>query len=458
MTDYDHIAELVGQAQEGSHEAFTELYKLYFPRVWYAAIARVGDENRANNISQEVFLRVLTKIENLRNPRAFEKWLFTLLRHEIGAEQQGAKREICESDTSLSEDTMWLPDIHSDPEEAFELRENHARVAAAVRQLSSLQKEAIILRYLHELSVSEIASALGVSAATISKRLFDAHRQLNMRLKECPSDEELTSILRTDAARFDSHLSEELVIARLRALVPSLLGTGILGPTALARVSAFSSNMVKAAVSAAQANIRVAGNSSSTASGSTAAFVLKITTITAMISLIISGSAYGLSRWSKPATPQGSLLRTMPRTVPTVFKERKLPESVLATATFEATSTAKRPQANDAVAEPDSERDGQESDASQRRAMPKLAPVVAPSINVAHTTLCYPLGTIPSAERIFADCGATAYAADGSSCELTLSGREELDPHSFGTQPVFLHARDKSGHEATTKTITVEFM
>ncbi len=163
---------LVIQAQQRRMDAFERLMGLYEKALLYYIRRQVGDINRALDISQETWLAVWKSLPRLRSPGSFRPWLYqiahqrTLLDHRRNAKhQRGRKDEITPED---------LPA----PEAAVEETIDVAELRLAVDRLCPRFREVIVLHYIAELSVEEIALAIGCSAGTVKSRLYYARREL----------------------------------------------------------------------------------------------------------------------------------------------------------------------------------------------------------------------------------------------------------------------------------------
>src|SRR3954471_21039649 len=72
---WNEITTLIGRAQTGDRVAFGELVERFHPAVYAVALARLRDPNEAVELTQEVFIHAMTKLEQLRDPHCFVGWL-----------------------------------------------------------------------------------------------------------------------------------------------------------------------------------------------------------------------------------------------------------------------------------------------------------------------------------------------------------------------------------------------
>ena len=141
------------QAQSGSHEALDELFKRVQEPLFRYIVSLVRDQHLAEDILQEVFIRIYRKLRWLREPEAF-RYL---------------NRERRWSDQIRDEATLTaLPAGEHDGEFPREIIE---KLPQLVDQLSPASRAVVVLFYLHELSLVETAAVLDIPVGTVKSRL-----------------------------------------------------------------------------------------------------------------------------------------------------------------------------------------------------------------------------------------------------------------------------------------------
>lgn len=175
---------------ERSPEAFAALYERYKDRVYGTAAALTGDRVLAEDVTQEVFLRVYRKLDTFERRSIFSTWIYRmtvnlatdLQRH--GVRTRRLVDEVVEQAKGRPEKVVSDGrDIGS----ALEGRELKGEVAKAIRGLSEKLSAVIVLRYLEGLSYEEVADVLEVNVGTIKSRLNRAHGELAWLLKDAKS-------------------------------------------------------------------------------------------------------------------------------------------------------------------------------------------------------------------------------------------------------------------------------
>ncbi len=144
---------LVDLAREGDAAALSQLYSLYFPRVYRYILARTGNTYDAEDLAEEVFMRVLEAIERFQWREApFSAWLFRIAHNAVISQR---RKESARGRTApLSEE---LAVKSAGPEELVENRLALGEIMRASERLPEAQRQVIALRF----SVAETAQMMG---------------------------------------------------------------------------------------------------------------------------------------------------------------------------------------------------------------------------------------------------------------------------------------------------------
>lgn len=150
------------RAQAGDREAFDRLFQLLQEPLYRYIFSLVGARALAEDILQEVFILIYRKIRWLREPDLLRPWVYRIATREAFKQ---LKRERRWSDKT--EDEVVLLDLPapSRDELAPEL------VAQLVARLSPASRAVVVLHYLHEMPLAEIAEVMGVAVGTVKSRL-----------------------------------------------------------------------------------------------------------------------------------------------------------------------------------------------------------------------------------------------------------------------------------------------
>jgi RNA polymerase sigma-70 factor (ECF subfamily) len=155
-------------------DAFRRLYEEWADRVHTIALHFTHDEAAAQDVTQQVFLKLMSKLDSFRGDARLSTWLFRLVANECIDHHRRRRRFVPAADRAAPA-----------TQEANHLRDAEAeRVRRAVASLSPKLRIAVLLRHFEELSYDDMAVALGCSTGTVASRLYRAHAQLARALRQ----------------------------------------------------------------------------------------------------------------------------------------------------------------------------------------------------------------------------------------------------------------------------------
>jgi RNA polymerase sigma-70 factor (ECF subfamily) len=181
---YADLAVVVRRAQVGDREAFGKLAEQFQPTVYAIALRRLGNASDALELTQEVFLHVLERIDQLREPERFAGWL----------RQVAVRMAINRATRRLFPPSVEVGVLERASEQTEEplaqliTRERSERVWAALGRLKALDREALDAFYIRGHSLIEIAELLGVPLGTVKRRLHTARKRLKAELESSVAD------------------------------------------------------------------------------------------------------------------------------------------------------------------------------------------------------------------------------------------------------------------------------
>jgi RNA polymerase sigma-70 factor (ECF subfamily) len=181
----DADSQTVERCLAGDQSAWEDLVKTHTRRVYAICLRFTGKENEAQDLTQEVFLRVFKTVGSFRSGEgSFGVWLARLTRNLLIDNYRRTKLEratdsIEEQLTVLEEKTA----LHSRTDGLLAGREASELLQAALQKLSPELREAVILRDLEELDYREIAKVLNVPEGTVKSRLNRGRAELARALR-----------------------------------------------------------------------------------------------------------------------------------------------------------------------------------------------------------------------------------------------------------------------------------
>ena len=172
-------ASLLARITQRDAQALDVLYARHARQVFSLALAILGDQTWAADLTQEVFLLVWRSAGAYRPTGSARSWLLRLARNRAIDELRRARRH-SQHNTPLSAqvlETVSIPPEAIDPVERRVIRD-------AVAALPDVQREAVLLAFFHGLSHQEIATRLQTPLGTIKARIRRALLTLRQRFQE----------------------------------------------------------------------------------------------------------------------------------------------------------------------------------------------------------------------------------------------------------------------------------
>lgn len=179
----DGLAALVREAQSGDEQAFRRLVERCYRQVFRWALVRTGDADDADDVTQNVLVRLSTHLGRYDGRSRFTTWLYRVTANAAGGffRRRAARRRAVRQ---LEQREPGPEPAGGDP-----LADIHAaHVASMVRSfftdLPARQREILDLADLQGFGPSEIADMLGMNPVTVRAHLFRARRALRTRILE----------------------------------------------------------------------------------------------------------------------------------------------------------------------------------------------------------------------------------------------------------------------------------
>jgi RNA polymerase sigma-70 factor (ECF subfamily) len=163
------------RCQSGEEGAFEDLIAIMEHPLLYYAMSLTGNQDSALDVLQEVWLRVIRGIRKLKDPGSLRPWLYSIT-HGVAVDRirRNYSREQAEQ--------AHIDDFNEAEEPSF-ANEDAEDVHQALIQLGVKHREVLVLHFLEDLSVAEIAVVVGCSEGTVKSRLHYAKRAMKQLLE-----------------------------------------------------------------------------------------------------------------------------------------------------------------------------------------------------------------------------------------------------------------------------------
>ena len=169
---------------KGDHAAFRELVERHQLAVIGTVAKMLGNPSEAEDIAQQVFLRIWRNAKRYRPDAKFTTYLFTITRNLVFNEtrRRSRKKEVSSDERGENPHQIIAANPDRQPDAALLQAELQRAVDAAIAALPESQRMAVVLRRYEQLSYGEIAEVLDLSVSAVKSLLFRARMTLRESL------------------------------------------------------------------------------------------------------------------------------------------------------------------------------------------------------------------------------------------------------------------------------------
>jgi RNA polymerase sigma-70 factor (ECF subfamily) len=180
-------AELVAKAKAGDQVAFSALVEHYERRVFRMAKQITQNEEDAEDVLQETFLKAYSHLEDFQGNSKFYTWLVRIAVNEalMKLRKRRSDKTVPLDDPIDTGEDVVVREIavwEDDPEQRYSREELGGILDDAIQGLKPAYRTVFVLRDIEELSIEETAEALGLSISAVKSRLLRARLQLREKL------------------------------------------------------------------------------------------------------------------------------------------------------------------------------------------------------------------------------------------------------------------------------------
>jgi RNA polymerase sigma-70 factor, ECF subfamily len=169
---------VITRCQQGDRDALRALFEAYKDRVYsIAKYSLGGDEQLASDVTQQVFIKLMTRIGQFRGDSEFATWLYRLVVNTCRDELRKQRRWV-----PLADSVFMTATVKQSQTGQYASKELARHVQRALGELKPKLRWPILLRYVDGLSYEEIGKVLGCSKGTVASRLNRGHSALSRKL------------------------------------------------------------------------------------------------------------------------------------------------------------------------------------------------------------------------------------------------------------------------------------
>ncbi len=173
----------IQRAAEGDQAAWETIVRTYWRKVFNVAYRFVGTYEEAEDLTQEIFLKVFRSLHTFDRRANFQTWLISVSRNLCIDRYRSGRRDREVFAREIDPTTVQAESATPRADTRVEAQDRIALLREALRTLSPALRSAVLLRDIHELSYQEIAGRLGIAEGTVKSRINRGRTELARRIE-----------------------------------------------------------------------------------------------------------------------------------------------------------------------------------------------------------------------------------------------------------------------------------
>ncbi|MFM8569288.1 MAG: RNA polymerase sigma factor [Candidatus Kapaibacterium sp.] len=178
--------ELVDRILAKDPKVFNDIVRTFTKRVYMLAKDLTQDHDAAEDLTQEVFIRVYRSMDSFRGDSKLSTWLYRVTMNAFINTTRTRQYEVSKTSAEFDDETRNADGLGydvADPERVLSQKVIDEHIQEALKKLSPSQRTVFILRHYHDLPLKEIAEQLGNTEGTVKVLLFRAIQNLQKHLR-----------------------------------------------------------------------------------------------------------------------------------------------------------------------------------------------------------------------------------------------------------------------------------
>lgn len=181
--------EAINLARAGEERGYGFLYEKTYKSKYYLALQYMKNEEEAEDVLQEAYIKAFSKLDTLENPEAFQGWLGMIVAN-TAKNMLAKKRPLLFSDLAVDDEGEAFEyqieddDLEVQPELSYTRQETKELVHELIDSLSEEQRLCILMFHIEGISISEIARTIDCSENTVKSRLNYGRKNLRMKAED----------------------------------------------------------------------------------------------------------------------------------------------------------------------------------------------------------------------------------------------------------------------------------
>ena len=185
----NELKETIEKAIAGEEGALEKIYNLTYVQGFAIALQMVKNEQDAMDVMQDAYISAFRNLKQIEDPKRLKSWFNCIVANKCKDWLKKKKPQLfsdipTEEDDREFEDTIADEDLTFSPEDSVDYAETKRLMKEILDSLPEDQKLCVLMYYYEELSVAEIAEALGCSTGTVKSRLNYARKKIRSDVEE----------------------------------------------------------------------------------------------------------------------------------------------------------------------------------------------------------------------------------------------------------------------------------
>lgn len=164
------INELITRIKNGESHYFANIVKHYEQKVFTTVIRIVKEHATAEDIVQDIFIKVFYNLQKYKNTGSFNAWIYRIVVNYCFDYLRKSKKQPIEIDSDISNSQY--------PEKIILLHERNQQLEQLLQQLDETEYMVLLLKYVNDLSYDEISEVLQISLNDVRNKLHRSKRKL----------------------------------------------------------------------------------------------------------------------------------------------------------------------------------------------------------------------------------------------------------------------------------------
>jgi len=173
--------ELARQLQQGNEIALETIVSRYHSKIFSYIYRMSKNYHSANDITQEVFIKICRNIKKYNPEFLFKTWIYTIASNTCKDYLKSAYVQKTIPGLEISDN---IRDYEDTPEEFLQKQDEQETIIEVLNQLGDIHREVVVLRFYEDLKLEEIALVLNIPVGTVKSRLSNGLHNLKKLLKE----------------------------------------------------------------------------------------------------------------------------------------------------------------------------------------------------------------------------------------------------------------------------------